>query len=119
MVSRKTERPSLKKETGVKQTREKTGQTISVEEFLKLKKPKGDLILAVDAERVSLTSLDRVYWPDEKLTKFDLIRYYLEIGPHILPFLKNRPNASIRCAVSSEPRVGVPPNGDISVKSSV
>jgi bifunctional non-homologous end joining protein LigD len=91
MVSRKTERTSLKKETGVKQTREKTGKAISVEEFLKLKKPKGDLILAVDGERVSLTSLDRVYWPDERLTKFDLIRYYLEVGPHILPFLKNRP----------------------------
>lgn len=75
----------------VKITRQKEGPAISVEEFLNLKKPKGDLILAVDGERVSLTSLDRVYWPDEKLTKFDLIRYYLEIGPYILPFLKNRP----------------------------
>ena len=75
----------------MKLTREKSGPAISVEEYLNLKKPKGDLILAVEGERVSLTSLDRVYWPDEKLTKFDLIRYYLEIGPHILPFLKNRP----------------------------
>jgi bifunctional non-homologous end joining protein LigD len=79
------------KSARVKITREKEGQAISVEEFLNLKKPKGDLILAVEGERVSLTSLDRVYWPDEKLTKFDLIRYYLEIGPHILPYLKNRP----------------------------
>lgn len=79
------------KSAPVKITREKEGQAVSVEDFLKLKRPKGDLILAVDDERVSLTSLDRVYWPDEKLTKFDLIRYYLEIGPHILPFLKNRP----------------------------
>lgn len=79
------------KSAPVKITREKEGRAVSVEDFLKLKRPKGDLILAVDDERVSLTSLDRVYWPDEKLTKFDLIRYYLEIGPHILPFLKNRP----------------------------
>jgi hypothetical protein len=33
--------------------------------------------------------------------------------------LKKRPIASIRSAVSSEARVGFPPNGDISMKSSV
>lgn len=75
----------------MKITRQKAGPAISVAEFLRLKKPKGDLILAVNGERVSLTSLDRVYWPDEKLTKFELIRYYLEIGNHLLPFLKDRP----------------------------
>jgi hypothetical protein len=36
-----------------------------------------------------------------------------------VPFLKNRPNACQRSLVMSEPRVGVPPSGDISVKSSV
>jgi bifunctional non-homologous end joining protein LigD len=38
-----------------------------------------------------VTSLDRVYWPDEKLTKFDLLCYYVRIGPHIIQFLKDRP----------------------------
>src|SRR5262249_10861386 len=41
--------------------------------------------------RVSLTSLDRVYWPQEKLTKFDLLCYYLTIDALIVPFLKDRP----------------------------
>ena len=76
---------------GVKRTREKSGAAITVEEFLSLKKPKGDLIVEIDGERVSLTSLDRVYWPEEKLTKFDLLRYYLKISSFILPFLKDRP----------------------------
>ena len=49
------------------------------------------MILAVDGENVSLTSLDRVYWPDEKITKFDLLCYYIEIGPYLLPYLKDRP----------------------------
>lgn len=65
--------------------------TLSVKEFLALKKPKGDLILEVEGERVSLTSLDRVYWPGEKLTKFDLLCYYLKISSFIMPFLKDRP----------------------------
>lgn len=83
--------PEKKKTTAVKLTRQKEGPAVSVEEFLALKKPKGDLLLNVDGERVSLTSLDRVYWPDEKLTKFDLLCYYIRIAPHALPFLKDRP----------------------------
>ena len=65
--------------------------TLSVKEFLALKKPKGDLILEVEGERVSLTSLDRIFWPAEKLTKFDLLCYYLKTGSFIMPFLKDRP----------------------------
>lgn len=78
------------KASGVKRTREKEGPAIITEEFLALKNPKGDLILSIGGERVSLTSLDRMYWPDEKLTKFDLLCYYLRISSHIKPFLKDR-----------------------------
>jgi len=75
----------------MKITRQKDGPAISAEEFLGLKKPKGDLIVEVEGERVSVTSLDRIYWPDEKLTKFTLLSYYLKISSHIMPFLKDRP----------------------------
>lgn len=75
----------------MKVTRAKQGPAISIEEFLALKKPKGDFIVEVEGERVSITSLDRVYWPDEKLTKFDLLTYYLLISSQIMPFLKDRP----------------------------
>jgi bifunctional non-homologous end joining protein LigD len=75
----------------IKLMRHKEGPSISPQEFLGLKKPKGDLVLQIGGERVSLTSLDRIYWPDEKLTKFDLLSYYLNISSHIMPFLKDRP----------------------------
>jgi DNA ligase D len=77
--------------SGVKRTAPKKGPTISVEEFLALRQPKGDLLLNVTGEHVSLTSLDRIYWPAEKITKFDLLCYYLRISSHIMPFLKDRP----------------------------
>jgi len=49
------------------------------------------MVLQVEREQVALTSLERIYWPDEKLTKFDLLCYYLKVADHILPFLKDRP----------------------------
>jgi bifunctional non-homologous end joining protein LigD len=80
-----------RKTAGVKRTPPKKGPEISVDNFLSLKNPKGDLILKVDGQNVSLTSLDRIYWPDQKLTKFDLLSYYIRISEHIMPFLKDRP----------------------------
>jgi bifunctional non-homologous end joining protein LigD len=75
----------------VKRTRQKSGTVITVEEFLQLDRPKGDRILKVGREEVSVTSLDRIYWPDEKLTKFDLLSYYLKVADYIMPFLVERP----------------------------
>lgn len=75
----------------VKTSRQKRGTVVSIEEFLSLKQPKGDLLLQIGREQVSITSLDRIYWPEEKLTKFDLLTYYLKIADNIMPFLKDRP----------------------------
>ena len=77
--------------TKVKAASRTPGSSLSVKEFLALKKPKGDLTLEVEDERVSLTSLDRVYWPAQQLTKFDLLCYYLKISSYIMPFVKDRP----------------------------
>ena len=77
--------------TKQKVTTRREGRDITVKQFLALKNPKGDMVVNVEGERVSLTSLDRVYWPAEKFTKFDLLCYYLKISSHIMPFLKDRP----------------------------
>ena len=80
----------MQKET-VKRTKQKNGTVVNVEEFLKLDRPKGDLIIKIGREQVSVTSLDRIYWPDEKLTKFDLLSYYLTVADYIMPYLQDRP----------------------------
>ncbi len=88
MAASKTTTP---KKGQVKRTRQSTASSISLEEFLSLKNPKGDVPVDLEGERVSLTSLERVYWPQEKITKFELLRYYLAVSSYIMPFLKNRP----------------------------
>src|SRR5436190_16893935 len=74
-IARGSERDTMAK---VKVTRTKDGREITVKQFLALKQPRGDVTVEVEGERVSLTSLERIYWPGEKLTKFDLLCYYLK-----------------------------------------
>ena len=54
------------------------------------KAPSGEL-LKVNGYDVPISNLDKVYWPEEGITKYDLIDYYLKIAEVILPFLKDRP----------------------------
>jgi bifunctional non-homologous end joining protein LigD len=52
--------------------------------------PSGDS-LDIGGISVPVTNLDKVYWPDEGITKYDLIDYYLMVSEHMLPFLVDRP----------------------------
>lgn len=45
----------------------------------------------MNKSKPGLTNLDKLYWPDEGITKGDLINYYESISSYILPYLKNRP----------------------------
>ena len=47
--------------------------------------------LEIEGISVPISNLDKIYWPDSGLRKYDLIDYYLQIADHILPFLKDRP----------------------------
>jgi bifunctional non-homologous end joining protein LigD len=42
-------------------------------------------------KKVQLTNPDKIYWPEQKYTKSDLLNYYQQVAPYILPYLKNRP----------------------------
>ncbi|MBU0726668.1 MAG: DNA ligase D [Alphaproteobacteria bacterium] len=46
---------------------------------------------------VTLTHPDRVYWPDEGVTKEGLADYYSDIWRYIAPFIVGRPLALLRC----------------------
>ncbi|TMI90548.1 MAG: DNA ligase D [Bacteroidetes bacterium] len=37
------------------------------------------------------TNLSKVFWPKENLTKRDMINYYYQAAPYMLPYMKDRP----------------------------
>jgi len=45
----------------------------------------------LNGREIEITSLDRRYWPDDDLTKGDMLDYYRQIAPVMLPFLHERP----------------------------
>jgi bifunctional non-homologous end joining protein LigD len=40
---------------------------------------------------LKLSNLDKPFWPDEGITKGDLLAYYRDVAPAILPHLRDRP----------------------------
>ena len=40
---------------------------------------------------IQLSNLDKVFWPNQGLTKGDMIRYYEAVSPWLLPWLEDRP----------------------------
>ncbi len=47
-------------------------------------------ILNVDGHEVRLTNLRKIFWPELKLTKGDLLQYYVDVAPALLPHLRDR-----------------------------
>ncbi len=47
--------------------------------------------IEIDGQVLKLSNLNKVYFPESKYTKRDLLAYYYRICEYILPFLKDRP----------------------------
>lgn len=57
---------------------------------------KAATIVRVGQREVQLTHLDKLYWPDDGYTKRDLIDYYYNVAPYLLPHLEGRPLSLVR-----------------------
>jgi bifunctional non-homologous end joining protein LigD len=80
-----------------------TSSNSEIEDVLKqLENQKAAFTLALGPHQIRLTHLDRVYWPADPalqqsaLTKRDLLRYFAQVSPFILPHLADRPLTMIR-----------------------
>jgi bifunctional non-homologous end joining protein LigD len=49
-----------------------------------------DVELTVGGRRVKLTNLDKLFWRDAGVTKRDLLQYYADVAPALLPHLRDR-----------------------------
>lgn len=49
--------------------------------------------VTINGHELKLTNLNKVFWPETGYTKRDLLNYYHEVAPYILPYLKDRPQS--------------------------
>jgi bifunctional non-homologous end joining protein LigD len=49
-----------------------------------------DVELSLGGRRVKLTNLGKLFWPKDGITKRDLLQYYADVSPWLLPHLRDR-----------------------------
>ena len=57
---------------------------------LRIPRDTNDAVLAVDGREVRLTNLRKPFWPELGLTKGDLLQYYADVAPFLLPHVRDR-----------------------------
>ncbi len=48
-------------------------------------------IIKANGHKIELSNPDKLIFPEEKISKQDLVKYYQKVSDHILPYLKDRP----------------------------
>ena len=51
---------------------------------------RGSVTLTVAGKEVRLTNLDKLFWPELGVTKGDLIQFYADVAPVLLPHIRDR-----------------------------
>jgi bifunctional non-homologous end joining protein LigD len=50
-------------------------------------------VKTVNKNELKFTHLSKLYWPKEGFTKRDMLNYYYQVAPYIIPYLKDRPQS--------------------------
>jgi bifunctional non-homologous end joining protein LigD len=53
-------------------------------------------VVTINRKELKFTNLNKFFWPEEKITKRDLLNYYSQIAAYILPYIKDRPQSLYR-----------------------
>jgi len=57
---------------------------------IRIPENESDVELTIGGKRVTLTNLDKLFWRDAGITKRDLLQYYADVSPALLPHLRDR-----------------------------
>lgn len=55
-----------------------------------------DKIFTFGKSKVKVTNVNKVYFPEDGVTKGDVVNYYISMADYILPYLKGRPESLLR-----------------------
>lgn len=50
-------------------------------------------VKSIHSHEIKFGNLSKLYWPNDGFTKRDMLNYYYQVAPYILPYLKNRPQS--------------------------
>jgi bifunctional non-homologous end joining protein LigD len=82
----------MREDKPVKDVHKETAKSLNMATAKKTAAPQEkERTLKLNGKEVTLTNQQKIYWPDEKITKGELIDYYLAVAKYILPYLKDRP----------------------------
>jgi bifunctional non-homologous end joining protein LigD len=45
----------------------------------------------INGHELKFTNLSKIYWPEQGVTKRDMLNYYYQVTPYMLPYMKDRP----------------------------
>lgn len=48
---------------------------------------------SINGHELKFTNLSKLYWPKEKISKRDILNYYYQVAPYMLPYMKDRPQS--------------------------
>ena len=81
-----------KKKTKTKKASGKSSNKKKEEEKGRANK-KSDRELVISRKKVKVTNWDKIYFPDKKISKGDVVEYYRSVADYMLPYLKDRPES--------------------------
>ncbi|MEO5909203.1 MAG: DNA ligase D [Ginsengibacter sp.] len=85
----KAEIPIEKKQAAKKSTSQKTTRK-------KITTKGPDKIYTFGKDKIKVTNVNKIYFPEEEITKGEVVDYYISMSDYILPYLKGRPESLLR-----------------------